>query len=183
MQIIIDFGNIWEMLSAVGTIAAVIVSLYLSRKENTPIFDIDVLGINKPVNIVNQGSLYNKENPDFKEVISFEIKNHSNYEVEISSIKLAFIRKKRLPLFLKNNKWFLSKIKTDKVYAILIDPDLGLFSKLPLRIEAKKKGTFMSKADNFRKILDVENKNRDILIMVSDSFGNYSYKYIERKNS
>lgn len=181
MEIIIDFGNIWEMLSAIGTIAAVIVSLYLSRKENTPIIDVDVYGINEPVNIVSQNSLYFEENPRVVKVIDFEIKNHSNYEVEISGIKLAFIKKKRLLKIMQHNKWVLTKIKTKEVYAVMNDPDLGLFSKLPLKIEAKKKETFMYGVDNFRKLLDEENKDRDVLVMVFDSFGNYTYKYIEVK--
>ncbi|EMC52195.1 hypothetical protein LGX01_04220 [Streptococcus mutans] len=34
MKVIIDLGNIWEALSAIGTIGAVVVSLYLSRKDS-----------------------------------------------------------------------------------------------------------------------------------------------------
>lgn len=34
MEVIIDLGNIWESLSAIGTIGAVVVSLYLSRKDS-----------------------------------------------------------------------------------------------------------------------------------------------------
>ena len=30
----INLGNIWDMLSAIGTIAAVVVSLYLAHKES-----------------------------------------------------------------------------------------------------------------------------------------------------
>ena len=34
MKVIVDLGNIWEALSAIGTIGAVVVSLYLSRKDS-----------------------------------------------------------------------------------------------------------------------------------------------------
>lgn len=33
MKIVIDFGNIWEALSAIGTVGAVMVSLYLARRD------------------------------------------------------------------------------------------------------------------------------------------------------
>ncbi|RSI41593.1 hypothetical protein [Streptococcus sanguinis] len=34
MKVIIDLGNIWEALSAIGTIGAVVVSLYLLRRDS-----------------------------------------------------------------------------------------------------------------------------------------------------
>lgn len=34
VSIAIDLGNVWEMLSAIGTIGAVIVSLYLAFRES-----------------------------------------------------------------------------------------------------------------------------------------------------
>lgn len=40
MAVTIDFGNFWEMLSALGTLGAVIVSLYLSMNKRKPKFHI-----------------------------------------------------------------------------------------------------------------------------------------------
>lgn len=33
LKVTIDFGNVWEVLSTIGTVAAVIVSLYLARRD------------------------------------------------------------------------------------------------------------------------------------------------------
>lgn len=36
MSIIINFGNFWEMLSAIGTVGAVVISLWLSSRNERP---------------------------------------------------------------------------------------------------------------------------------------------------
>ncbi|VUX10764.1 Uncharacterised protein [Streptococcus constellatus] len=36
MQLILDLGNLWEMLSAIGTVGAVIISLWLARRTEKP---------------------------------------------------------------------------------------------------------------------------------------------------
>ena len=38
---IIDLGNVWEALSAIGTIAVVIVSLYLARRDYRKKLEVD----------------------------------------------------------------------------------------------------------------------------------------------
>ncbi|CRH18078.1 putative Predicted protein [Carnobacterium maltaromaticum] len=40
ININLDLGNLWEMLGAIGTIGAVIVSLYFSLKSNKKTFDV-----------------------------------------------------------------------------------------------------------------------------------------------
>lgn len=42
MNVTIDLGNVWEMLSAVGTIVAVIVSLFLAFRESKPNLNVRV---------------------------------------------------------------------------------------------------------------------------------------------
>lgn len=80
MNIIIDLGNIWEMLSAIGTIGAVVLSLWLSRRnelprlyvhycmnyssdlvEKTHIFEIVNIGT-IPTTVIDEGlSLFNRK--------------------------------------------------------------------------------------------------------------------------
>lgn len=56
MNISIEFGNIWEALSAVGTIGAVGVSLWLAMREERSIFSVNLktsFGITKDNSLTN----------------------------------------------------------------------------------------------------------------------------------
>lgn len=81
MEINIDLGNIWEMLSAIGTISAVVVSLWLARRSEKVNLKLDVEGIMETKAIMEERARGNAE-----QVISFECFNYSKYPITLSSM-------------------------------------------------------------------------------------------------
>lgn len=92
MKVIIDLGNIWEALSAIGTIGAVVVSLYLSRKDS-----INKIRVSTQV-IIPVGSL------DKKIYTNVTITNVGRQEVIITQIGVTHSRyaKKEICLYNKH---------------------------------------------------------------------------------
>lgn len=172
INIDLDLGNVWEMLSAVGTIAAVIVSLWLARRESRIRINYHIEGFDEPMNITS-GSLDN-----FTRIISFEFYNLGNYQISITSIRAIFL-KKRANYFLKYlyPKKLRNRTKiTEQIF--LNDSTLGQYSILPLKVEAKSKSTFFFLYDKFIKSLP-NNSNQYILFVAKDSMGNEYYDYQE----
>ena len=108
MNIVINLGNVWEALSAIGTIGAVVVSLYLSRKDS-----INKIRVSTQV-IIPVGSLDKKiytnvtiTNVGRQEVIITQIGvTHSRYAKK----KFAFITNmgifnNTLPTYLKTGEF------------------------------------------------------------------------------
>lgn len=172
INIDLDLGNLWEMLSAVGTIAAVIVSLWLARRESRIRVKFHVEGFDQPMNITT-GSL-----EIFTTIISFEFYNLSNYQISITSIRAIFLKKPASFLI----RYFYPKIlkKKPKIneQIFLNEPTLGPYSYLPLEIESKSNNTFFFLLDKFINSLPNDNKQY-ILFVAKDSMGNEYYVYQE----
>ncbi|MGN8066463.1 hypothetical protein ACTCUF_07995 [Lactococcus lactis] len=83
MNINIDLGNIWEALSAVGTIGAVIVSLWLARKDGKKKFQV--------VLKTSFGIRYDNS-IDERPYLSIDAINKSNIPLTIEEV--GFINKK-----------------------------------------------------------------------------------------
>ena len=93
----IDLGNLWEMLSAIGTIGAVIVSLWLVRYENKIKVALEVEGVNQTACIISQGGY-----GEMTRIVTFNIANLSKCTIEISAIGFHVVKKK--------NKFFVNRI-------------------------------------------------------------------------
>lgn len=172
INIDLDLGNLWEMLSAVGTIAAVIVSLWLARRESRIRVKFHVEGFDEPMNITT-GSRNN-----FTTIISFEFYNLSNYQISITSIRAIFLKK---PAIFLNRHFYpktLKKKPKNNEQIFLNEPSLGPYSFLPLEIEAKSNNTFFFLLDKFIKSLP-NNHHQYILFVAKDSMGNEYYDYQE----
>ena len=170
INIDLDLGNVWEMLSAVGTIAAVIVSLWLARRESRIRINYHIEGFDEPMNITS-GSL-----DKFTRIISFEFYNLGNYQISITSIRAVFLKKRANSFFkylypkkLKNR----TKI-TEQIF--LNDPTLGQYSILPLKVEAKSKSTFIFLYDKLIKSLP-NNSKQYLLFIAKDSMGKEHFDY------
>lgn len=78
MEVSIDLGNIWEMLSAIGTLGAVIISLWLSFPSKFVLGELKVNGLDKPAHIIG----YEK----FWKVLHLEYINKSDFSYVITGI-------------------------------------------------------------------------------------------------
>lgn len=76
MNISIDLGNIWEMLSAIGTIGAVIVSLWLVRRDETKKLKVETY-----ISFYTYGDKIDKE-----ELISIELINMGKTTIKINEV-------------------------------------------------------------------------------------------------
>lgn len=176
IDISIDLGNVWEMLSAVGTIGAVVVSLWLAKRESKIRADFHVEGIDEPMNISR------KSFEDLIRIISFKFYNLGNYKMSITSIRAVFLKKPAN--FLSKNYFHKSLKKKSKFNEIILlnEPKLGQYSSLPLNIEAKSDDSFFFLFSEFIKSFPSKN-NQYILFIAKDSMGNeyYDYKELESK--
>ena len=83
MNININFGNFWDALSAIGTTSAVIVSLWLAKREEKNIFSVKMswaLGITRDNSIAD---------PTF---LTIDVFNKSKYSLTIEEV--GFVRRK-----------------------------------------------------------------------------------------
>ncbi|WP_265460070.1 hypothetical protein [Enterococcus sp. HY326] len=162
--------NIWEnqhlvnWLSAIGTIGAVWVSLWLAVREDKRKGKLKVNGIKKQTAIMHP----TRKIVDPIEVISFEIYNYSKFPITISTIKIKVFKKKF--------------IKEDYISGgiFLTDDDLGPLSKLTMVIKPFEVDTWMYSKylfENFLKaqIIPKIDKNKEQQIIFEfqaiDSFG------------
>ena len=83
INIDIDFGNLWEALSAIGTIGAVIVSLWLARKDGKKKFQVV---LKTTIGIRNDNSI------DETPYLSIDAVNKSNIPLTIEEV--GFINKR-----------------------------------------------------------------------------------------
>lgn len=172
INIDLDLGNLMEMLSAVGTIAAVIVSLWLARRESRIRVKFHVEGFDQPMNITT-GSL-----EIFTTIISFEFYNLSNYQISITSIRAIFLKKPAIFLIRYFYPKMLKKKPKINEQIFLNEPTLGPYSYLPLEIESKSNKTFFFLLDKFINSLPNDNKQY-ILFVAKNSMGNEYYVYQE----
>ncbi|HDU8045371.1 TPA: hypothetical protein RGI72_002278 [Listeria monocytogenes] len=173
--------NIWEnehlvnWLSAIGTVGAVWVSLWLAVREDKRKGKLEVNGIKNQTAIMHP----TRRIVDPIDVISFEIYNYSKFPITISTIKFKVLKK--------------NFIKEEFIWRgiLLTDDDLGPLSKLPMVINPFEADTWMYSKylfDNFLKaqIIPKMDKNKDQQIIFEfqaiDSFGKiYTSKIKIRK--
>lgn len=125
---IIDLGNVWDALSAIGTIAVVIVSLYLARRdyrkklevdywtsykifsgEKISLWSIDLVNIGSvPVKIYEVG-LYQKSwlRKRRKKIIFMMPRD---FEYESAKLPILFNPQEDATYFIAKNEW-ITKIK------------------------------------------------------------------------
>lgn len=176
MSISIDFGNFWDALSGIGTVAAVIFSLWLVRQENRSKIKFEVSGIKEP-NVMISAKGYGKATP----IITFSCNNYSKFPVNITAVGLVFYKKsvKRWPH--KSFKKRYTKVKT------LIKPDVSLrqYSSLPMKIDSFNSDNFIISlsffAEAIKEVLPDLEENQILYVdfYCKDSFGNYFYDYSE----
>lgn len=78
MEIAIDLGNLWEMLSAIGTLGAVIISLWLSSPSKFVLGELKVYGLDTPAHIIGHENSW--------EVLHLEYINKSDFSYVITGI-------------------------------------------------------------------------------------------------
>lgn len=176
MSISIDFGNFWDALSGIGTVAAVLFSLWLVRQENKSKIKFEVSGIEE-TNVMISANGYGEATP----IISFSCNNYSKFPVNITVVGLVFYKKsvKRWPHKCFRNRYI--KLRT------LIKPDASLrqYSSLPMKIDSFSSDNFMISLSFFvEAIKEVfpdleENQILCVDFYCKDTFGNYFYDYVE----
>lgn len=176
MSISIDFGNFWDALSGIGTVAAVLFSLWLVRQENKSKIKFEVSGIEE-TNVMISANGYGEATP----IIAFSCNNYSKFPVNITAIGLVFYKKsvKRWPYKCFKKKH--TRLKT------IIKPDVFLrqYSSLPMKIDSFNSDNFMISLSFFiEAIKEVfpdlkENQILYVDFYCKDSFGNFFYEYSE----
>lgn len=122
MNIQVDLGNIWEMLSAIGTIGAVIVSLYLAQKNDM-----------QKVNVSFDWGYVFSDDEAPTEIATITVTNVGNPPVTINQVGL------------KHSK------SSDRRMALVRSNDV-FDNKLPVKLESSETKTFGLAAENFRKL-------------------------------
>lgn len=122
MNIQVDLGNIWEMLSAIGTIGAVVVSLYLARKNDMQKVDV----------VFNKAYLIPKEQ-DQTEYATITVTNVGNPPVTIIEVGLTHSK-------LSDHRWVF--VCSYSVFE----------NKLPVKLESSETKTFGTAVEIFRKL-------------------------------
>ncbi|MBM7710623.1 hypothetical protein [Enterococcus xiangfangensis] len=174
--------NIWQneqlvnWLSAIGTIGAVWVSLWLAVRDERRKGKLEVNGIKRQVSVMHPTRNF----IDPISVISCEIFNYSKFPITISTIKVNVYKR----------RWIKKKFISGGI--LLTDEDLGRFSKLPMIISPFEADTWMYSKylfDNYTKtqIMPKIDKDKEKQILIEfravDSFGKFYKKKIKiRKN-
>lgn len=174
--------NIWQneqlvnWLSAIGTLGAVWVSLWLVLREDKRRGKLEVNGIKVPVSVMHPTRNYVEPIP----VISCVVFNYSKFPITISTIKVNVYKR----------KWIKNKFISGGI--LLTDQDLGKFSKLPMVISSFETDTWLYSKYLFNNYIKTQiipkidkDKEKQILIefQASDSFGKSYKKKIRIKKS
>ncbi|MCZ8465841.1 hypothetical protein O8I67_02065 [Streptococcus uberis] len=158
----INFGNIWDALSAIGTIGAVIVSLWLALPNKFQLGKIILQGVDEPLHLVTSNSV--------KRYIGFDFINNSDFEYEINSVNILIDPKISPKNSLKKNK-----LKYKSKYKILVTNNMESVGKLPLKINPKDIGNIYYNYDIFFNELIEKCNNQEILFCLRTNTGKYFY--------
>lgn len=155
-------------LSAIGTIGAVWVSLWLAIRDDKRKGELKVKGIQEPASVMHPYRRIVDPIP----IISCEVYNHSKFPITISSIKIRVLKKNGL------------KKEVIGSAILLMDEEFGEYSKLPMKVGPFEKDTWIYSKyllNNYIKsdiIPKIENENKKeifIEFQAIDSFGkNYN---------
>lgn len=179
--------NIWRneylvnWLSAVGTVGAVWVSLWLAKKDDIRRVKLEVTGINEPTAVIN------KTGSTATEVISFSGFNYSKFPIQISSMGF-FIYDKPYNKIL-DKSFLLKKFFNNKAnnYFLQEDETLRILGRLPLIIDvSQNKSIYVRKSYFLESLKDTNKKFNDdsvlyLKLYFKDNFGKFYYDYHEVK--
>lgn len=148
---IIDLGNVWDALSAFGTIAVVIVSLYLARRDYRKKLEVDYW-------------------------ISYKI--FSGEKISLWSIGLVNIGSVPVKIYevgLYQKSWLR---KRRKKIIFMMPRDFEYESaKLPILLNPQEDATyFIAKNEWITKIKELEINQRKIGLYARDTTGKYYYR-------
>lgn len=179
MDIVIDFGNIWDMLSAIGTVGAVVFSLWIVKKDERRKLKLSVNGIDQSMMVFH--SSFEKT---YIETVSFECFNYSKFPIVVSSIGVIVYEK---PVVKFLNYKFIKKYLKKEVY--FLKPDLSIrdHSSLPRKINEMESEHILMRLEYFKEsleevLMDInENQSLYIDFYVKDNFRKLYSQYIEIK--
>lgn len=148
---IIDLGNVWDALSAIGTIAVVIVSLYLARRDYRKKLEVDYW-------------------------ISYKI--FSGEKISLWSIDLVNIGSVPVKIYevgLYQKSWLR---KRQKKIIFMMPRDFEYESaKLPILLNPQEDATyFIAKNEWITKIKELGINQRKIGLYARDTTGKYYYR-------
>lgn len=148
---IIDLGNVWDALSAIGTIAVVIVSLYLARRDYRKKLEVDYW-ISYKIFSGEKISLW-----------SIDLVNTGSVPVKIYEVGLyqkSWLRKRR--------KKIIFMMPRDFEYES---------AKLPILLNPQEDATyFIAKNEWITKIKELGINQRKIGLYARDTTGKYYYR-------
>lgn len=148
---IIDLGNVWDALSAIGTIAVVIVSLYLARRDYRKKLEVDYW-ISYKIFSVEKISLW-----------SIDLVNIGSVPVKIYEVGLyqkSWLRKRR--------KKIIFMMPRDFEYES---------AKLPILLNPQEDATyFIAKNEWITKIKELGINQRKIGLYARDTTGKYYFR-------
>lgn len=148
---IIDLGNVWEALSAIGTIAVVIVSLYLSRRDYRKKLEVDYWTSYK----IFSGEKISLWSIDLVNIGSVPVKIY-----EVGLYQKSWLRKRR--------KKIIFMMPRDFEYES---------AKLPILLNPQEDATyFIAKNEWITKIKELGINQRKIGLYARDTTGKYYYR-------
>ena len=148
---IIDLGNVWDALSAIGTIAVVIVSLYLARRDYRKKLEVDYWISYK----IFSGEKISLWSIDLVNIASVPVKIY-----EVGLYQKSWLRKRR--------KKIIFMMPRDFEYES---------AKLPILLNPQEDATyFIAKNEWITKIKELGINQRKIGLYARDTTGKYYYR-------
>ncbi len=148
---IIDLGNVWDALSAIGTIAVVIVSLYLARRDYRKKLEVDYWISYK----IFSGEKISLWSIDLVNIGSVPVKIY-----EVGLYQKSWLRKRR--------KKIIFMMPRDFEYES---------AKLPILLNPQEDATyFIAKNEWITKIKELGINQRKIGLYARDTTGKYYYR-------
>lgn len=148
---IIDLGNVWDALSAIGTIAVVIVSLYLARRDYRKKLEVDYWISYK----IFSGEKISLWSIDLVNIGSVPVKIY-----EVGLYQKSWLRKRR--------KKIIFMMSRDFEYES---------AKLPILLNPQEDATyFIAKNEWITKIKELGINQRKIGLYARDTTGKYYYR-------
>ena len=148
---IIDLGNVWDALSAIGTIAVVIVSLYLARRDYRKKLEVDYWISYK----IFSGEKISLWSIDLVNIGSVPVKIY-----EVGLYQKSWLRKRR--------KKIIFMMPRDFEYER---------AKLPILLNPQEDATyFIAKNEWITKIKELGINQRKIGLYARDTTGKYYYR-------
>ena len=148
---IIDLGNVWDALSAIGTIAVVIVSLYLARRDYRKKLEVDYWISYK----IFSGEKISLWSIDLVNIGSVPVKIY-----EVGIYQKSWLRKRR--------KKIIFMMPRDFEYES---------AKLPILLNPQEDATyFIAKNEWITKIKELGINQRKIGLYARDTTGKYYYR-------